>query len=430
MRADQDPFGWPSGGSALPRPAGWTGQRLPVWLKVSMGWVALLALGMAAAAAWSSWTGQPATGVPLAAGAIYLGHVVGLATRFWWTPRRSSQTGTLTAAPAGTKGVRFGYSAWSYYWLTAVLVMTELAALALTVALAMSATVVGVVTAVVIGVLVLVVGWFLVTMLRLAPGNLILSPSGVYHRSLTSTHFIPWDAIVASPPNGSAPRSSLSEHSRQPTPGSAATWADSARGRCNSCRSWSSAPPGWPPTRPPSTMRCPSTTPTRSCGPSWPHLLPWTGSATAEQSGWSSRNAQALGVLCHWQERYGAELVTRTVDQVELPVARPPGIRPPPPAAGGWLPRAGRSAGISRQPRLPDAAFLVVPPAVFNPLAQQPLHRHQVGTRWDVEGDDPVLLHPLAVHTQRREGIQHRLPAPGQRTFPERDHAHGSVSED
>lgn len=197
MRADQDPFGWPSGGSALPRPAGWTEQRLPAWRKVSMGWVALLALGMAAAAAWSSWTGQPATGVPLAAGAIYLGHVVGLATRFWWTPRRSSQTGTLTAAPAGTKGVRFGYSAWSYYWLTAVLVMTELAALALTVALAMSATVVGVVTAVVIGVLVLVVGWFLVTMLRLAPGNLILSPSGVYHRSLTSTHFIPWDAIVA-----------------------------------------------------------------------------------------------------------------------------------------------------------------------------------------------------------------------------------------
>jgi hypothetical protein len=140
---------------------------------------------------------NPATGVPLAAGAIYLGHVVGLATRSWWTPRRSSRTGTLTAAPDGTKGVRFGYSAWSYYWLTAVLVMTELAVVALTAALAMSATVVGVVMAVVLGVMAMVVGWFLVTMLRLAPGNLILSPSGVYHRSLTSTHFIPWDAIVA-----------------------------------------------------------------------------------------------------------------------------------------------------------------------------------------------------------------------------------------
>jgi short-subunit dehydrogenase len=27
MRANQDRFGWPDGGSALPRPAGWTGQR-------------------------------------------------------------------------------------------------------------------------------------------------------------------------------------------------------------------------------------------------------------------------------------------------------------------------------------------------------------------------------------------------------------------
>jgi hypothetical protein len=62
---------------------------------------------------------------------------------------------------------------------------------------ALSATVVGVVLAVVLGVLVLVVGWVLVTMLRLAPGKLILSPAGVDHRSLTSTHFIPWHAIVA-----------------------------------------------------------------------------------------------------------------------------------------------------------------------------------------------------------------------------------------
>jgi hypothetical protein len=197
MGANQNPVGWPDAGSALPRPAGWTEQRLPVRLKFSMGLVALIALGMAAEAAWLFWTGQPATGVPLAAGAIFLGHVVGLSTRVWWTRRRSSRTSTLTATPDGTKGVTFSYSAWAYYWLTAVLVMTELVALALTVAVALSATVVGVVMAVVIGALAMVVGWVLVTMLRLAPGKLVLSPSGVYHRSLTSTHFIPWSAIVA-----------------------------------------------------------------------------------------------------------------------------------------------------------------------------------------------------------------------------------------
>jgi hypothetical protein len=196
MGATQNPVGRPDGGSALPRPAGWTGQRLPAWLKVWLAFVALMALGMAAEAAWSFWTGQPAAGVLLAAGAILLGHVVGLATRVWWPRRRSSRTGTLTATPDGTTGVTFGYSAWSYYWLTAVLVMTELGALALTVALVLSATAAGVVMAVVIGALAMVVGWFLVTMLRLAPGKLILSPTGVYHRSLTSTHFIPWSAIV------------------------------------------------------------------------------------------------------------------------------------------------------------------------------------------------------------------------------------------
>jgi hypothetical protein len=94
-------------------------------------------------------------------------------------------------------GVTFTYSAWPYYWVTALLVMTELVVLAVTVAAALSGTALGVAKAVVIGVVAMVVGWFLITMLRLAPGKIILSPTGVYHRSLTSTHFIPWHAIVA-----------------------------------------------------------------------------------------------------------------------------------------------------------------------------------------------------------------------------------------
>ena len=196
MRADQSPVGWP-GGSALPSPAGWTEPRLPVWLKFYMGFLAVMALGMAAGAAWALWTGQPADGVLLAAGAIYMGHLVGLSTCVWWKRRRSNRTGTLTPAQAGTTGVTFAYSAWPYYWLTAVLVMTELVVAVMTAAFVASATVVGVVMAVVVGLIAMVVGWFLVTMLRLAPGALTLSPDGVYHRSLTSTHFVPWYAIVA-----------------------------------------------------------------------------------------------------------------------------------------------------------------------------------------------------------------------------------------
>jgi hypothetical protein len=197
MSANQNPDGWPGGASTLPRPAGWTKQRLPMWHNFSMGFVALTALGMAAEAAWLAWAGRPASGVPLAAGAIFLGHVVGLSTRVWGTRRRSSRPSSLTVMPDGTNAVTFPYSAWPYYWLTAILVMTELVALAATVGFALSATAVGVVLAAVVGVVAMAVGWFLVTMLRLAPGKLVLSPTGVDHRSLTSTHFIPWSAIVA-----------------------------------------------------------------------------------------------------------------------------------------------------------------------------------------------------------------------------------------
>jgi amino acid transporter len=162
-----------------------------------MGLVALTTLGLAAEAAWLVWTGQPAAAVPLAAAAIYLGHILGLSTRIWWRPWPSRQPGTLTTTPDGTTGVRFRYSGWPYYWLTAILVLTVLVVLVVALGAALSATLIGVVVAVVLGVLALWMGWFLVTMLRLAPGSLIVSPTGVAHRSLTSTCFIPWHAIVA-----------------------------------------------------------------------------------------------------------------------------------------------------------------------------------------------------------------------------------------
>jgi hypothetical protein len=162
-----------------------------------MGFVFLIVLGLATEAAWLAWTGDPAAGVPLAATSLYLGHVVGLSTRVWRKPRPSRQSGILTPTPDGTSGVRFGYSGWSYYWTTSILIMTELFWLAVAAGAALSATLVGVVVAVVVGVLVVWIGWFLVTMLRLAPGSLIIAPTGICHRSLTTSHFLPWDAMVA-----------------------------------------------------------------------------------------------------------------------------------------------------------------------------------------------------------------------------------------
>jgi len=61
---------------------------------------------------------------------------------------------------------------------------------------ATSATVLGIALAVVVAVMAAAIGWFLVTMLRLAPGGVLLSPAGVHHRSLTFTQFVPWHTTV------------------------------------------------------------------------------------------------------------------------------------------------------------------------------------------------------------------------------------------
>jgi hypothetical protein len=50
-----------------------------------------------------------------------------------------------------------------------------------------------------------------------------------------------------------------------------------------------------------------------------PGLLSWSGAVNYDLDG-----AHHVAVLRWWQERYGAELVTLTRDQIELLVARPP----------------------------------------------------------------------------------------------------------
>src|SRR5512133_3917993 len=167
MSRDQRPAAWSGAGLVLPRPEAWTRNPLSPRLRVSMGSVVLIMLALATEAAWLAWTGDPAAGVPLAATAFYLAHVVGLSSRFWRKPRPSRQVGTLTTTADGTTGVRFGYSGWSYYWLTAIVVLTELVVLVVALGAALAATLVGVVVAVVLGVLVLWMGWLLITVLRL-----------------------------------------------------------------------------------------------------------------------------------------------------------------------------------------------------------------------------------------------------------------------
>jgi hypothetical protein len=64
------------------------------------------------------------------------------------------------------------------------------------VAMAMSSTMRGWVLAAVAAVCAAFIGWFLTVVLRLAPGVIVLTPTGIYHRSLALEHFVPWDAVV------------------------------------------------------------------------------------------------------------------------------------------------------------------------------------------------------------------------------------------
>lgn len=183
--------------SAFPIPPAWAKRRLFKAVR-SVTSLAVLAIVLAAFGAFILWSGDLPIGILLAAVAILLGHVVVLGIRGRSMRRRRGARAQLVADPkATTKGVRFTYSAWAYYWATAVLVMTVLLGLALTaVRLAAPDSVLDIAGAIILGGPTLFIGWFLVTMLRLAPGEVTLSPAGVLHRSLTSMHFVPWYAVV------------------------------------------------------------------------------------------------------------------------------------------------------------------------------------------------------------------------------------------
>jgi hypothetical protein len=185
------------GRSVPPAPTGWTSQRFSAAFVLSLGFLALVTAGLVAGAAWAFTDGEPGAGVLLGLGAVYIGHLVGFGLRVGRSSaRRAGRPPTLAAAPDGGEGVRFAYSASTYYWFTAVLLLTELGLLAAVLVAAASAMALGIASAVVVAAMAAAIGWFLVTMLRLAPGGVLLSPVGVHHRSLTFAHFVPWHTTV------------------------------------------------------------------------------------------------------------------------------------------------------------------------------------------------------------------------------------------
>jgi hypothetical protein len=141
------------------------------------------------------FSSEPAWAIPPGAFALFLGHLAGSSAYYRWPPRRPTGNATLVPSPDGTtRGVRFRYATGAYYWVAAVLALTALAMLAIAAGSAAGGGV-GIAIAVLFAAPAVLLGWLLFALLRNAPGEIAVSPAGIFHRGPTFVHFVPWYAV-------------------------------------------------------------------------------------------------------------------------------------------------------------------------------------------------------------------------------------------
>jgi hypothetical protein len=171
------------------QPDGWPASRRSPLLVFSAGFFLLLAAGAVAGAAWAATSGDAAGVVLMVAGALVTAHLAGLAFSLIRRPGPAGSPG-VTA-----DGLTFSYAAGPYYWLIALLVLTVLLLAGIGVVAAAGSSAGGWLVAAVCALLAIFLAWFLVVVLRLAPGRIVLTAEGILHRSLTFEHFVPWFAV-------------------------------------------------------------------------------------------------------------------------------------------------------------------------------------------------------------------------------------------
>ncbi|GAA0462921.1 hypothetical protein Ade02nite_29560 [Paractinoplanes deccanensis] len=149
--------------------------------------------------------GDAGAALLLGAGAVLLAHVAGLSVSLLRRPRAAVGGPAEGVTDQGEKGRAFRYSRWPYYWLSVTLGAAVVLAAGYAVLLALGGTTAGFVVAALLGGVALFLGWFLVVLLRLAPGVIVVTPTGVYHRSLVLEHFVPWHAVTGVEAQGPEP---------------------------------------------------------------------------------------------------------------------------------------------------------------------------------------------------------------------------------
>ncbi|MDI6099953.1 hypothetical protein QLQ12_15235 [Actinoplanes sp. NEAU-A12] len=139
----------------------------------------------------------------LGAGAVFLGHLIGLCVRMWWRPRRRNASPEPAAG-----GVLFRYSGWTYYWAASFLVLMVLALLLGGLSFWSAGDgPVSIVVAVLASAAALLFSWALVRLFYGGLGWLRLTPDGLEHHGPGFTHRLPWSSVtdVAAAKAGESP---------------------------------------------------------------------------------------------------------------------------------------------------------------------------------------------------------------------------------
>jgi hypothetical protein len=184
MLPDQDP------------PAGWPKPSWSLGRVLTAVFFGLVTLVMVAVVVAAIATADLREAITFGLGAVFLGHVTGMSVSMLRRPRPATHPPAVDRTDQGEQGAAFRYSRWSYYWLCMVLGSGGLLVLGFAVVSTPGGSAGGWVLAVIAAAFAVFDAWFLYAVLRLAPGVVVLTPTGIYHRSLVLEHFVPWDGVV------------------------------------------------------------------------------------------------------------------------------------------------------------------------------------------------------------------------------------------
>ncbi|GGN92380.1 hypothetical protein GCM10010112_79510 [Actinoplanes lobatus] len=160
-----------------------------IFLGLISGLIAVVAVAAAV-------TGDTVEAIGFGLAAILAGHVTAIGITGLRHPRPATEPPSAGVNDRGESGLAFPYARLPYYLITVTLVLVALLAAGFTAVMAAGGSATGWVLAAISGGFAVFASWFLIVLLRLAPGTIVLTPSGIYHRSLVLEHFVPWDAVV------------------------------------------------------------------------------------------------------------------------------------------------------------------------------------------------------------------------------------------